>query len=228
MAPKKITVKSGEELKLTVLDGVINKEFFGTLRLEISVEKDAKLVIYDIQTEEDKRSNSVIVNLKGENAIADLYGLYLLTGESDFTHSVTVNHLAPNCQSSQICRGILDCKASGHFSGTVHVTDKAAGTKATQESRHLLLSENAKVDFIPSLEIFTDDVECSHGATSGQIDEETLFYMRSRGISVAKAKELLTYAFAKEVIDKIELPEQKEFLKKLTKKFKKDCLHIYS
>ncbi|MBT6068361.1 SufD family Fe-S cluster assembly protein [Candidatus Peregrinibacteria bacterium] len=192
------------------------------MSLKISVMAGASLIIYDIQTEEKDTSREVEITLEGENSEAKVYGLYILKGRAKAASKIQIKHLKKNCKSSQIYRAILDDNSQGNFEGNIYVAKEAAGTEATQETKTLLLSEGAKVKALPKLEIFAEDVICRHGVTSGQIDEDTLFYMRSRGISEHKAKELLTLSFLSEVLDKIHLPDTK------LKEFKKDCLHIYS
>jgi Fe-S cluster assembly protein SufD len=192
------------------------------ISLKISVMAGASLIIYDIQTEEKDTSREVEITLEEENSKIEVYGLYMLKGGTKATSKINVKHLAKNCHSSQIYRAILDDNSQGNFEGNIYVAKEAAGTEATQETKTLLLSEGAKIKTLPKLEIFAEDVICRHGVTSGQIDEDTLFYMRSRGISEHKAKELLTLSFLSEVLDKIHLPDAK------LKEFKKDCLHIYS
>jgi Fe-S cluster assembly protein SufD len=120
------------------------------------------------------------------------------------THS-TIDHALQNCISHQTYKGVLNDKSRGVFNGKVFVRENASGTDAQQSNKNLLLSNDARVDTKPQLEIFNDDVKCSHGATVGQLEDEELFYLLSRGISENLAKNLLTYGFAEEIINKIEI-----------------------
>jgi len=140
-------------------------------------------------------------NSEGGEAFVD--GLYLLGGEQHHdTHSV-IAHDVPNCTSHQTYKGILNDKSRGVFNGKVFVAVGASGTDGYQSNKNLLLSNEARVDTKPQLEIFNDDVKCSHGATVGQLEEEELFYLLSRGLNDSLARNLLTYGFAEEIVNKI-------------------------
>jgi len=140
-------------------------------------------------------------NSEGGEAFVD--GLYLLGGEQHHdTHSV-IRHDVPNCTSHQTYKGILNDKSRGVFNGKVFVAVGASGTDGYQSNKNLLLSNEARVDTKPQLEIFNDDVKCSHGATVGQLEEEELFYLLSRGLNEEMARNLLTYGFAEEIVNKI-------------------------
>jgi len=137
----------------------------------------------------------------GGEAFVD--GLYMV-GDSQHadTHSI-IDHQQPNCTSHQNYKGIVDGKARAVFNGKVFVRENASGTDAQQSNKNLLLSNDARVDTKPQLEIFNDDVKCSHGATVGQLEEEELFYLLSRGLNDSLARNLLTYGFAEEIVNKI-------------------------
>jgi len=140
-------------------------------------------------------------NSEGGEAFVD--GLYLLGGSQHHdTHSV-IAHDVPNCTSHQTYKGILNDKSRGVFNGKVFVAVGASGTDGYQSNKNLLLSNEARVDTKPQLEIFNDDVKCSHGATVGQLEEEELFYLLSRGLNEDLARNLLTYGFAEEIVNKI-------------------------
>jgi Fe-S cluster assembly protein SufD len=140
---------------------------------------------------------------EGGQALVD--GLYMLNGsQHSDTHSV-IDHLVPNCTSSQNYKGVLNDKSRAVFNGKVFVRENAHGTDAQQSNKNLLLSNEARVDTKPQLEIFNDDVKCSHGAAVGQLDEEELFYIRTRGLPDGLARNLLTYGFAEEIINKIDV-----------------------
>jgi Fe-S cluster assembly protein SufD len=140
---------------------------------------------------------------EGGEAYVD--GLYMLNGsQHSDTHSV-IDHLVPNCTSNQNYKGVLNDKSRAVFNGIVFVRENAHGTDAQQSNKNLLLSNDARVDTKPQLEIFNDDVKCSHGATVGQLEEEELFYLLTRGLPEPLARNLLTYGFAEEIINKIDI-----------------------
>ncbi len=137
----------------------------------------------------------------GGEAFVD--GLYMLSGAQHHdTHSI-IDHTVPNCTSHQTYKGVLNDKSRGVFNGKVFVRENAHGTDAQQSNKNLLLSNDARVDTKPQLEIFNDDVKCSHGTTVGQLEEEELFYLLTRGLPEPLARNLLTYGFAEEIINKI-------------------------
>jgi Fe-S cluster assembly protein SufD len=140
------------------------------------------------------------VALAGEGASCALDGLYLATGTEHVDHQTRIEHAAPHGTSRELYKGILDGAARAVFAGSVHVREGAQRTDARQANHNLLLSDTATVDTKPELEIFADDVKCAHGATVGQIDEEQVFYLRSRGIGLAAARAMLVRAFAAEVL----------------------------
>lgn len=152
----------------------------------------------------------------GENCQTFMSGLTLLKGKSHVDHHTLVDHAMPNCYSNENYKTVLDGQSSCVFNGKVMVRIDAQKTNAFQSNKTLLLSEGATVNTKPQLEIFADDVKCSHGATTGQLDQTALFYLRSRGLSEAKAKSLLTYAFGAEVLEDISTPELKESLEAYT------------
>src|SRR5262249_5705385 len=127
------------------------------------------------------------------------------------THSM-IDHRRPHCTSGQLYKGILDGKSRAVFNGKVFVRHDAQQTNAQQTNKNLLLSNEARIDTKPQIEIFADDVKCAHGAAVGQLDEEELFYLESRGINPVLAKNMLTYGFAEEVIEKIEIESIKREL----------------
>src|SRR5690606_34957459 len=123
-----------------------------------------------------------------------------------------VDHMKPNSFSNELYKGIMDDKSRGIFNGKIYVRPNAQKTNAFQSNRNILLSADAKVNTKPQLEIWADDVKCSHGCTTGQIDEEALFYLMTRGIPRSTARAMLLYAFAGETIDTVEIPALKQYL----------------
>jgi Fe-S cluster assembly protein SufD len=155
------------------------------------------------------------VRLNDENVETLMYGLYLAGGEQVVDNHTAIYHDQPNCRSWEVYKGILDGRSRAVFNGKVFVQPEAQKTDAKQTNRNLLLSDAARVDTKPQLEIFADDVKCTHGATVGRLDDVARFYARSRGIPAALADRLLTYAFAAEVVDEVALAPVREELDRL-------------
>ncbi|HEY9283574.1 MAG TPA: Fe-S cluster assembly protein SufD [Pyrinomonadaceae bacterium] len=156
--------------------------------------------------------HEITVRLLAEGAECWVDGLYIAgAGQHADTHS-TIDHVAPRCASHQLYKGILDGDGRAVFNGRVFVRRDAQQTDAQQTNRNLLLSPDARVDTKPQLEIFADDVKCSHGATVGQLEEEELFYLLSRGLHPELARNLLTYGFAEELVEKIKIDSIKRRL----------------
>jgi Fe-S cluster assembly protein SufD len=141
--------------------------------------------------------------LAGEGGTCTLNGLYLGTADQVIDNHMRVDHDAPHCSSHELYKGVLDGKSRAVFSGLIHVHPGAQKTDAKQTNRNLLLSDGALAASNPQLEIFADDVRCTHGSTVGQLDEDAIFYLRSRGIGAEAAKSLLTYAFASDIVHRI-------------------------
>jgi Fe-S cluster assembly protein SufD len=152
------------------------------------------------------------VRLAGEGARARLDGLYLARGSQLLDHHTTIDHAVPNTTSRELYKGVLDERGRGVFHGRVHVRPDAQRSDAAQINRALLLSDGAQIDTKPQLEIYADDVRCSHGASVGQLDEAQLFYLRARGIAEREARALLTAAFAREVLERLPLPVLRDAL----------------
>jgi Fe-S cluster assembly protein SufD len=144
--------------------------------------------------------------LDGEGAEATLNGLYLVDGRQLADFHMRVDHVQPHTTSHELFKGVLDGRGRGVFNGRIHVHPHAQKTDAKQTSRNLLLSDEALVNANPQLEIFADDVKCTHGSTVGQLDELAVFYLRSRGIGLAAARSLLTYAFASDLVERVRVP----------------------
>jgi Fe-S cluster assembly protein SufD len=159
--------------------------------------------------------NNVHPVLNGEGAECLINGLFVGAGRQHIDNYMLVEHARPLCNSRQFYNGILADHARGVFHGRIVVHKDAQKTDAKQTNRNLLLSDNARIDTKPQLEIYADDVKCTHGATIGQIDEAQLFYLRSRGFAEAEARNLLLYAFAAECLDRMREPAAREFAEQL-------------
>ena len=231
MSPHLLVIaEAGSKATLVEIYNSPSKSFTNTA-VQIVVEDNANLTHYRVQKESadafhygvteiglgrGSRYDSTCINLGGglsrhdidlkftaEGGEAFVDGLYMLNGSQHHdTHSV-IDHMVPNCTSHQNYKGVLNDKSRGVFNGKVFVRENAHGTDAQQSNKNLLLSNDARVDTKPQLEIFNDDVKCAHGATVGQLEEEELFYLLTRGLPDTLARNLLTYGFAEAIIRKI-------------------------
>lgn len=218
-------------------------ESFTNQVMEVVVEKDAYVEYYKIQNDVNQASmvstthlrqvgksythtvtislngdivrNNLNVVLEAEHCEAHLYGLYFQGGKSHIDNHTIVDNVKPNCFSNELYKGILNNEAAGVFNGKIFVRPQAQKTNAYQSNKNVLLSDNASVNTKPQLEIFADDVKCSHGCTVGQLDEEALFYLRSRGISEKAARVLLVRAFAADILEHIKLAPIHDYVEKL-------------
>ena len=159
--------------------------------------------------------NNIRTNLAGEGLECILNGLYLTKDEQLADHHMIVEHAQPHCASHEYFNGILDDKSKGVFHGRILVREIAQKTDAKQTNKNLLLSDDATADTKPQLEIYADDVKCTHGATIGQLNSESIFYLRSRGMSLDTAKQMLIHAFAGEIIERIKCEPAREVIDKL-------------
>jgi len=156
----------------------------------------------------------LITVLDGEGAESLLNGLYVINGRQHVDNHTIIDHAMPHCSSRELYKGVLDGKSTGVFNGKIIVRKDAQKTDSKQSNKNLLLAEDCVINTKPELEIFADDVKCTHGATIGQIDAESIFYLRSRGIALDDARSMLTVAFANDVIGKIKFEPLRERLEK--------------
>ncbi|MBP6385647.1 MAG: Fe-S cluster assembly protein SufD [Pseudarcicella sp.] len=159
--------------------------------------------------------NNLNIKIDGEFAEANMFGLYIPDEKQHIDNHTVVDHAKPNSNSNEFYKGILNGNSTGVFNGKIFVREDAQKTNAFQSCKNVLASENASMNTKPQLEIWADDVKCSHGTTTGQLNEDALFYLQSRGISKESAKSLLMLAFTQDVIDKMEIPAIKEYLQTL-------------
>ena len=157
------------------------------------------------------RSNLHLI-IDGEGVESHMFGLYLLAGDTLADNHTVVDHKKPNSHTNEMYKGIMDENSKGVFNGKIFVRPQAQKTNAFQANRNILLSDKATVNTKPQLEIWADDVKCSHGCTTGQLDEEALFYLRTRGISKDAARAMMLYAFAGEITDKIGHSDIKNYI----------------
>jgi Fe-S cluster assembly protein SufD len=219
-------------------NGLNEEKYFSNVVTEIFIGENSIVDYYKIQNENDnsfhiekiqavQKSKSVFnqfnitfggelvrndINsqLDGENIETHFYGLYMINGKQHVDNHTFVDHAKPNCMSNELYKGILDENARGVFNGKIIVRQDAQKTNAYQQNKTILLSNSAKIDTKPQLEIFADDVKCSHGATVGHLDDESEFYIRSRGVPKELAKSMLIRAFANDVIETIKISELKD------------------
>ncbi|HUQ98076.1 MAG TPA: Fe-S cluster assembly protein SufD [Gemmatimonadaceae bacterium] len=158
---------------------------------------------------------NIYTSLDGDAATCTLNGLYLTDGSQHIDNQTSIEHIAPNCPSHELYKGVLDGRSHGVFNGKVYVHPEAQKTDGKQSNNNLLLSPTARVDTKPQLEIFADDVKCTHGATVGRLDDVAMFYLNSRGIGADAARMLLTYAFAADVLETIPLEPVKKELERI-------------
>ncbi|MCU0436290.1 MAG: Fe-S cluster assembly protein SufD [Raineya sp.] len=239
-----IVSESGSEAKIAqIYQTKGNKTAFVSEVSEIFVAQNAFLDCYKIQNEEAQVyrvdttqvhqstysrfamttislkgalvRNNLNVQIDGEHCETYMNGLSYLGEKSHFDHHTLADHRKPNSYSNELYKGLFDGNSTGVFNGKIYVRQDAQKTNAYQQNRNVLLSENASIYTKPQLEIWADDVKCSHGATTGKLDETALFYMRARGISEKEAKKLLLKAFAGEILERIQIEPLKEYVETL-------------
>ncbi len=179
-------------------------------KFEIEMEQDSYLKAVVLTLHGGKIINDITVKLNGRGAECDISGLYLMDGEQKVENNLKVEHRVPDCTSRELFKGIIDDQAAAIFKGLIHVLPDAQRTAAFQECHNLLISTKAKAFAEPQLEIYADDVKCSHGATNGRLNEDELFYLRSRGIPLKEANVLQQLAFAYAVLDHIDSEELRD------------------
>ena len=240
-------IEDKAQVKILICDHTLNSDIFCTNSVtEAYIGDNAHLDYYKIQNESnqaiqlsslyvDQRRNSVTnlsvftlhggfvrnnlnVKLNGEGADNQTYGLYLTDNTQHVDNFTAIEHIKPNCTSNELFKGILDQESTGVFTGRIKVYKDAQKTRAFQANNNLLLTDTAKMRTKPQLEIYADDVKCSHGATVGQLDEDSLFYLRARGIAYKEARMLLMHAFTEEVIKSITIDSLKERMQELVEK----------
>ncbi len=183
---------------------------------EVRQPRDSRFSSFSFATGAALSRTNIYTTLEGEGAEVWMNGLYMVDGEQHVDHQTRIEHAAPSCASHEVYKGILGGASHGVFNGKVFVRPIAQKTDGKQENNNLLLSDKARVDTKPQLEIFADDVKCTHGATVGKLDALSLFYMRSRGLPAEVARRLLIYAFAADVLERLELVEVRDALEDLT------------
>jgi Fe-S cluster assembly protein SufD len=187
---------------------------FHLATLQFHLGRDAHLTSHSISLGGALSRNDLNVALDGEGAEAVLNGFYFVDGKRLTDNHTRIYHNQPHCSSHELYKGILDEQGRGVFNGRIYVHPGAQKTDSKQTNKNLILSEEALVNTNPQLEIYADDVKCTHGATIGRLDTDALFYLQSRGIGLKQARELLTYAFANDVTGRLRIPALRESLEK--------------
>lgn len=180
----------------------------------ISLARDSVVTSYTFTLNGKIIRNNLNYVLEEENCEAHIFGLYTAREDGLIDNHTSVDHKAPNCFSNEIYKGIIDDTSKGVFNGKIFVRKYAQKTNAFQSNKNILLTDTASINTKPQLEIWADDVSCSHGSTTGQLDEEQLFYLRSRGISKSSARAMLLHAFVNDLIDKIKIDFLHDFINK--------------
>jgi Fe-S cluster assembly protein SufD len=192
-----------------------SREAFHIATFQILAERDSAPSSHSISIGGGLVRNDINAVLNGEGVDCILNGLYLAEGRQHVDTHMRVEHAAAHCASHELYKGVLDGKARAVFDGLIYVHKGAQKTDAKQSNRNLLLSRDAIANSNPQLEIFADDVRCTHGSTVGQLDDDAIFYLRSRGIGEEAARSLLTYAFASDVVERIKVEPVRRDLEEL-------------
>jgi Fe-S cluster assembly protein SufD len=176
---------------------------FHIATLQVQQARDSHFVSHAIAAGGALARHDINVVLDGEGGENTLNGLFMATDQQHIDNHTRIDHVRPHCTSRELYKGILDGKGRGVFNGKIVVHKDAQQTDAMQTNKNLLLSQDASIDTKPQLEIFNNDVKCSHGSTIGRLEENSLFYLRTRGLEEADARRLLTYAFASELVNRL-------------------------
>lgn len=177
---------------------------FAIVSENVAQDGDSTFTINTITLDGALVRNDLVINVNGSNAQTNLNGAYLLRASQHVDNHTTVDHRVAHCESNELYKGVIDGKATAVFNGKVFVRPHAQKINAFQSNGNVLLSDDATVNSKPELEIYADDVKCSHGSTTGQLDEEAVFYLRARGIGEKAARQLMVGAFIGDVLDKVE------------------------
>lgn len=189
-----------------------SREAFHVATIEARQQADSRFLSHSVSLGGSLSRAAIRTVLEDEGGECRLNGLYVTGGTQHVDHHTTIDHRKPRCSSRELYKGVLDGRSTGVFNGKVYVRPDAQKSDAQQVNKNLLLSEAATINTKPELQIFADDVKCSHGATIGRLDENALYYLRSRGIDAETARELLIYAFSNELVEQIRIAPLREDL----------------
>jgi Fe-S cluster assembly protein SufD len=191
-----------------------SREAFHIATMQVTLGRSANFTSHSISIGGALVRNDANATLS-EGTEATLNGLYIVNGRQHVDNHTQIDHAKPHGTSHEVYKGILDGNASAVFNGRIIVRKDAQKTDSKQTNKNLVLSDDAVIDTKPELQILADDVRCTHGATIGQLDAEALFYLQSRGIGKSQARDVLTYAFAQDIIDRVKVPALKDHLEKV-------------
>ena len=212
-----IVVKENASLEMYRIQNLDDTTDLKT-HIHIHQERDSRVHFVVISFNAGDLRNNITVDVDGEGCETQVYGLYLVDKKQHVENYLKINHNVPHCSSDTRFKGIIDDEASAVFNGHVYVAPGAQKTDAQQNNANIILTSTAKIDTKPFLEIYADDVKCSHGTSTGQLDQEAMFYMRQRGISQANARMLLMYAFAAEISNHIKIDSLRDTLEDMIKR----------
>jgi len=187
---------------------------FHIARVDVKQGRDSRYTLHAVELGSSMSRADIVVNLAEAGASCTLNGLFVASGRQHIDHHTRIDHNAPHCRSRESYRTVLDGRAHAVFNGKIVVAEGAVKTDSAQSNGNLLLSKNAEIDTKPELEIYNDDVKCAHGVTVGQLDEHQLFYLKSRGLSATEARQLLTFAFAAEILAGMDIKAIRRFIEK--------------
>ncbi len=190
------------------------RQAYHVATLQVHQERSSTVTLRNISIGGAIVRNDINGELTGPGASISLDGLFVVTGTQHIDNHTSIDHISPHCDSHELYKGILDDTGRGVFDGSITVRPNAVKTNSRQENRNLLLSETAIIDSKPTLVIHNDDVKCNHGSTIGQLEDEPMFYLRSRGIDEEDARNMLVYAFASEIIDRMKLEPVREHIRR--------------
>lgn len=210
----KIVVSENAKLNLDLIQNESESNYHFNLT-EVEQARDSVFSVNTITPGSGLIRNDLNIFSNGENTETHLNGLYLVSGNRHVDNHTVMDHRFPNCVSNELYKGVMDGKSTGVFNGKVFVRRDAQKINAFQSNANILLSDDAQINTKPELEIYADDVKCSHGSTTGQLDEEALFYLRARGIGEESARKLLVKAFAEDVTAKIENENVRAYSEKI-------------
>lgn len=212
-----LRIAEGADVEFYRIQGINTPERHLTDTI-VTMERGSRLRMCTVTLGGRHVRNNIVVRMQGEGCTLEADGLYLIDREQQCDNYIFVEHAMPRCTSRELYKGIIDERARARFNGHVLVQDGSVKTEAYMTNRNILLTDKAHVDTRPFLEIYNDDVKCSHGSTIGQLDEQAKFYLQTRGISERTAITMLSYAFCDEVVRGIGMPELREIVGDMVKK----------
>jgi Fe-S cluster assembly protein SufD len=206
-----IHVGANANLKIDKIQNQANTAF-SIITEQVNQQKDSTFTINTLTVDGALIRNNLHIDVNGQNCETNLSGAYILKGKQHVDNHTIVDHKVAHCQSNELYKGVIDDQATAVFNGKVFVRKDAQKINAFQSNGNVLLSESATINSKPELEIYADDVKCSHGSTTGQLDEEAVFYLRARGLSEKSARALMVTAFVGDALDKIESEDVRNYV----------------